>query len=79
MKTSLVEWISIDERKPHDGAYVLGAFVSQIDKRTLVFAMFYDAGEEMFRDADDVKRCAKTRKRPPKEAFSHLKKQKQNQ
>ena len=61
MKTSVVNWISIQDQKPKDLAYVLGAFKSDVADTILVFAMFYDADKELFRDADNVKRGANTK------------------
>lgn len=60
MKTSLINWIPIAERQPQDLAYVLGAFKSSVNAQILVFAMFYHAEEQLFRDADDVMRGADT-------------------
>ena len=61
MKTTLIEWIPIGEKQPEDLAYVLGAFVSSVTDTILVFAMWYDADKKLFRDADNVKRGAKTK------------------
>ncbi len=61
MKTSVIEWIPVADRRPEDRAYVLGAFLSSVTNGILVFAMFYDADKDRFMDADHVKRGPKTK------------------
>ncbi len=68
MKTSVIEWIKITDRKPKDREYVLGVIETNSPRKgdTLVLAMHYlkkTNGEEVFIDADDIERNENTKEK----------------
>ncbi len=66
MKTSIIKWIKLSEKKPKNRDYVLGAFEINKEGEILVFAMHYlkeDGKEGIFQDADNIERNENTKEK----------------